>query len=113
MASAYREAWLDDPEVVERIVAQADGKPSPPPRPPLSEFGMEAALLADVVDRLGDVIAAQIAAGGNKPPKIQPTPRPVTGVERARAAVDRRHHEVLVDEVKAAQERWRATRGDT
>ena len=109
MNSAYREAMLDDPEVAEVLALQpqADG----PPRPPgLQEFTPVVAALTDVRDLLQLVHRDLLASGGVKPPPFTPAPRPVTGVQRARARVERARHDELVDEVKAAQERWRAAR---
>lgn len=109
MNSAYREAMLDDPEVAEVLALQpqADG----PPRPPgLQEFTPVVAGLTDVRDLLQLVHRDLLASGGMKPPPFTPAPRPVTGVQRARARVERARHDELVDEVKAAQERWEAAR---
>lgn len=104
------EAKLDDPEVASLLLAQTAAKDPPPRRPALSEFDTHAALLTDLVDRLGEAVQALYALGGNKPPRLNPAPRPVTGVERARALVAKQRHLELVDEVRAAQERWAATR---
>ena len=53
-----------------------------------------------------------IRASGNKPPRMEPMPRPVTGVQEARERVAQRRYEALVGEVKEAQERWAARRGE-
>lgn len=111
-ASAYRAAVLDDPEVAAALVA-APAPAGPPPAPSLVEFSTEVALLTVIADRLGDVTAQLVASAGHKPPRIPQLPRPVTGVDRARAAMDRMRHESLVDEVKEAQARWAATRANT
>ena len=102
---------LDDPEVAESIASAPVGD-GPPASPSLVEFSTEVALLTVIADRLGDVTAQLVASAGHKPPRIPPLPRPVTGVDRARAVMDRRRHESLVDEVKEAQARWAATRGN-
>lgn len=103
--SAYREALLNDPEVAEEIAAttSTDG---PPARPAWSTYTPERAALDNVVDRLAEVATAVAVAGGIKPPKYQHQPRPVTEVDRARLRREKQAHEDLVDEVKAAQERW-------
>lgn len=111
LSSAYREAWSNDPEVADFLLDQPEPPPSRP-QVPLSEYDTQTALLADVLDRLGDVIVAVVGSAGGKPPKLPPAPRPVTGVERARARRERLAHEALVDEVKAAQERWRKARSE-
>lgn len=109
--SAFSEARLSDPEFAEQAASILD-TPGPPPTPALSEFTPQVAMLADVMDRLGDVVIATIAAQGGKPPKIPPTPRPKTALDRLRAQRERERHESLVAEVRAAQERWRAAEPD-
>jgi hypothetical protein len=104
MSSAFREAMLDDPEVAEELAKQPE--PKGPGRPRLSEFDTHTALLTDILDRLGDVFAAVVATGGNKPPTIKPAPRPLTGVAKARERRDLERHRDLVAEVKEAQERY-------
>jgi hypothetical protein len=61
-----------------------------------------------IKDRLGELIAALINVNGGKQKPPAPSRRPVTAADKARAAAARRQHESLVDEVKAAQERWAA-----
>ena len=107
--SAYREAMLDDPEVAEALANQPEAN-GPPQPPGLQEFTPVVAVLADMRDLLQLVHSDLLASGGVKPPPFTPAPRPVTGVQRARARVERARHDELVDEVKAAQERWRARR---
>jgi len=75
---------------------------------PLSEYDTHASLLADVIDRLGDVLSVLMAQGGGKPGQITPAPRPVTGVERARKRMADEKHDALVAEVNAAMQRWDA-----
>lgn len=108
MFSAYREAMLDDPDVAERLATAAES--TQPGHPALSEFTPEIALLTVIGDRLGEVISGLVALGNNKPPRVAPLPRPVTGVERARARLSEERHRSLVSEVEAAQERWRQAR---
>ena len=108
--SAFSEARLSDPEFAEQVERLATETKGPPPPPPLSEFTPQVAMLADIMDRLGDVVIATIASQGGKPPKIPPAPRPKTAVDRLRAQREREAHESLVAEVRAAQERWRAAR---
>lgn len=104
MSSAFMEAQLNDPDVAEWIAAQPE-KPGSG-RPALRDFTPEVASLYDVVDRLGEVVAAIIASAGGKPPAVTPLPRPRTGIEKARARKARERHLSLVEEVKQAQERW-------
>lgn len=74
--SHYVAALADDDELAEN-----SPEPTSPSAPRLTEFSPDAAA---IIDRLGDVISAVIAAAGGSPPKIAPYPRPVTAAERAR-----------------------------
>jgi hypothetical protein len=65
-------------------------------RPRLVEFGTTEALLADVVDRLGEVVAAVVASGGGTPPKLRPRPRPETAEDRLAARFRMKQHERVV-----------------
>lgn len=52
----------------------------------MSEFTAEVELLAAVYDRIGHLTATLMAVNGVKrPPRLQPWPRPVTAIERARS----------------------------
>ncbi len=108
VSSAYREAMLNDPEFAELLAAQSND--GPPPSPAWSEYSPIAARLDGIFDRLGDVMSAVVASGGGKPPRIQPARRPVTEVDRARLRREKKAHEDLVADVKAAQERWKQAR---
>lgn len=104
-SSAYREAVLDDPEVAEALMQRLEPqRRSAGPR--LSEFDTNVALLTDIYDRLGDVIAAVVMSNGGKDPKVRPAPRPLTGLDRARKRLEDRQFAALEAEFKAAQERW-------
>lgn len=50
----------------------------------MSEYSPEFEMLANLYDRLGDLIQATIAAQGGKPPKVKPYPRPSTALDRVR-----------------------------
>lgn len=105
-SSAYVEARANDPELAEILASEPeDNRPS---YPALSEFGPDVAMLANISDLLGSVVANLEALRGAKPHKPRTTPRPLTGIQRARAARERRKHDDLVSEVQAAQERWAA-----
>lgn len=110
-ASAYRQAMLDDPEVAEYLAQQPEPKGAA--RPSLEHFTPELAVLYVIADRLGDLQAGQVwaATEGKKTPKVTPLPRPVTGVERIRREHAKRQAESLIDDFKAAQQRWQQTRG--
>lgn len=90
------------------MLEQPDG---PPGRPTVREYTTEVAALYDVCDRLSEVVHAVLLAGKLKPSQPHPRLRPLTEVERARARRDTLAHLDRVDEVMAAQERWRLTRG--
>lgn len=97
---------LDDPEVAEELAARAE-RDGPPTPPALADFNPEVAMLTIVADRLGDVLSQLVANAGHKPPKVAPLPRPRTGVDRARARMEKQQHESLVAEAYAAMDRWR------
>lgn len=107
-SSAYITALLDDPDYAEWLASQPQAPPSPPP---LSEWTPEVARLADIYDAVRSLEGAVIRASGNKAPRYEPMPRPVTGVQEARERVAQRRYEALVGEVKEAQQRWAASRG--
>lgn len=73
--------------------------------PPLATWSPEVQYLAAVFDRLGELIAATIAAANGKPPKVRPLPRPRTAFDRARARRALSRHESLVAEMEAARAR--------
>lgn len=83
-------ALADDDEL-------AENSPAPKPQPPkLTEFSADTAA---IIDRLGDVISAVIAAAGGTPPKISPYPRPVTAAQRMEKRSRWRAHDDLVARV--------------
>lgn len=92
--SAFIEALADDEEYAAMVVEA--GWPERSPHPRLSEYTPEREALDAVVDRLGEVVSAVIAAAGVRPPKIKPQPRPRTAVDRLRARKRRLDHESLV-----------------
>ena len=102
------EARLNDPEVVEAVLAAGD-QDRPPARPALSEFTPELSMLTNMVDRLSELIAIMVKVNGGKS-SVTPMPRPLTGIDRALLLREEQHHLDLVDEVRAAQERWAAAR---
>lgn len=108
-SSAYREAVLDDPEVAEFLARQPETDHGPA-APRLSEYDVERALLTDIYDRLGAVIEAIVASNGGKPPRIHPSPRPITGVAKARRRLEMAQYQSLKAEFEEAQIRWAASR---
>lgn len=109
VASAYRQAVLDDPEVAE-FLASHDDEDGPPPSPPLSQWTPEVAHLARISDQIQALRIAVIAGNGGKPPGFIPERRPSTGVDRLALRRELAKHDDLVAEVKAAQERWETNR---
>lgn len=94
---------MEDDEYAEEVLDEVERAPLSGPS--LDDWSTEAAYLAAVVDRLGEVVAAIVGSAGGKPPKIKPLPRPRTAFDRARRRRQLRAVDSLVAEVKASQER--------
>jgi hypothetical protein len=108
-ASALVEAQAQDPEHAAWLLKQP---PGPDRGPAVSDFTPDHAMLVEIRDGLAELIAVTVAvAPGNKYRAPTPSKRPSTALTRARAAASKARHLSLVDEVKAAQERWEATHG--
>jgi hypothetical protein len=69
----------------------------------MTEWTPDVAVLTGIHDRLGEVVGAIIASAGGKPPKLKPSPRPRTAVDRLRQQAAKSRHEALVAEVNAAR----------
>lgn len=80
--SHYQDALAQDDEVHDGTVTAPSGQPK---GPPLTEYSPEVEALSAVIDRLGEVINAVLAAGGGKPKLVRPWQRPVTAADRRRA----------------------------
>jgi hypothetical protein len=65
----------------------------------MAEWSPELEALAAAVDRLSDVAAILLAAGGARPPYMSRYPRPVTAVDRARSEARHHRHRELVRRV--------------
>lgn len=77
---------------------QAD--PDAAPRPPsLTEHDPVVRAIAALYDRTGELLRATIASAGASPPKMQPYPRPVTAIDRARTRARWAKHNALADRV--------------
>ena len=74
-----------DEELAEAWLAQekAGGAPAEP-RVRMSEWSPEREALANLVDLVNALIGVEIAVGGGKPGKREPTLRPVTAIQRLR-----------------------------
>lgn len=100
--SRYVEAVAQDDEAAEERLRRAglqalDGGRRTPPR--LVEFGPTEDLLAQVADRLGDLLAATIAANSKtgKAPRIPRIDRPELAEARVRRRLREREHDTIVD----------------
>lgn len=67
--------------------------------PRVSEWDMNAQLLAAVFDRLGELINVQVQTGGGKKQKIPPFPRPQTAAERVAKKRQKAKHDALTARV--------------
>jgi len=61
----------------------------------MSLWTPEREVLAGIYDLLVNILAAQIATGGGKPPEMKPYPRPMTAFHRARDRSIQEQHESL------------------
>lgn len=112
MGSQVAEARRDDPEMVERVLSLVEDE-MPPWRPQATDWTLRDELTASMFDRLGVLIAVEQARGSGKRPKVPPPfPRPVRAVDLARSAAEAEYLAELDDEVRAAQERWRAQQAE-
>jgi hypothetical protein len=85
-ASYYAEAVLQDDEYAEQVAAQ----PSRRVEMPVHQWTPELEALAVMVDRLAHVANAVVASAGGRPGRVDPYPRPVTAIDRARSARSRK-----------------------
>ncbi len=77
--SAFFEAVLDD----DAAVPDDGGSSGEVAHPPVSEWSPTVEILADVFDRLGDlVVAVHSTVPKRKAPKVKPRPRPQTAADR-------------------------------
>ena len=107
-ASAYREAFLNDPEVAEAMLGQDRGGSA---KPALSEFTPEVSMITNAVDLLQKIVQLmQGLMSEGAPPQMRLMPRPEIGVDRLEQDLARRQLEDLFDEVRQSQERLSATR---
>ncbi|MFG2001681.1 hypothetical protein ACGFNU_21275 [Spirillospora sp. NPDC048911] len=98
--SAYHSAVAQD----EELAAELADKPQPElGPPPLTEFGPEVQVLAELRDLIAALLAVTVKANNGKPHKPKPYPRPVTALQRVRRKQRYLSHQALVDRVKARQ----------
>ena len=101
-ASRFMEAVANDPEQAALIIQareqqERDGEQDEPWSPRLSEFGLMERLQRDTIQALMGVQAAIIAASGNKPPRQEPYPVPVTEVDRAVQRANKQWAQNIID----------------
>lgn len=96
--SYYVEAMADDEELAEMALS-APERLDVPTGPRVSQWSLEAEIIAAAVDRLGEMFAVTIVSNGGKPPRLTPYPRPVTATERVRSRLRRERHASLVSRV--------------
>ena len=102
--SALVDAQAQDPDHAEWVLKQPAG---PDRGPAVSDFTPDHAILVEMRDLLAELRAVTVASiPGNKYQRPTPSKRPSTAISRARAKAAKARHHSLVDEVKAAQERW-------
>ena len=106
--SALVEAQANDPEHAQWVLSQPQ---KPPSGPAVSDWTPDHAMLVEIRDGLAQLNAIAAVIAGNKYQQPVPSRRPTTAISKARAAASKARHNSLVDEVKAAQERWVATHG--
>lgn len=82
------------------LVEAGGGRPSDP-HPPISSWSPEVELLADIADELKALRTVLIAVNSEKgrAPKLKPTPRPRTMLDKVRASHRRAKHETLANRV--------------
>ena len=98
--SALAEAMAQDDDLAERL-SQGERAPY---RPRVTEFGPTNQLLATVVDRLTEVVAAVAALGGGKV-EVQFHPRPETAADRFAARVEDASYDYLLERIEEARMR--------
>jgi hypothetical protein len=79
--SAYAEAQSLDEDLAKELMKHPEPERKDGPAFRMREHSAELEMLMRIFDRLGEVIQAQVASAGGKPPKIKPIPRPVTALE--------------------------------
>ncbi len=95
--SHFWQDMLTDEVMMEQLLAaQSKAKDMGPSGPPLATWTPEAGLLADVLDRLGDVVSGLVALGGGRPSPVQRYDRPVTAYDGAYQKRRMARHEELV-----------------
>lgn len=86
------------------MITGDDTEPGTPDQtgPPVGQWTPELDMLATVVDRLSEMIMATYAASPRKfkSPKLRPTRRPETAVDRARRRAKQEKHRRVTERVR-------------
>jgi hypothetical protein len=94
------ESLADDEEMAEIALKQDRTDSERPGRGPrISEWSPELEALTAIIDRLGEVVQAQIASGGGTPRSVKPQPRPRTAMDKLRERKRREQHRKIVSRV--------------
>jgi hypothetical protein len=97
--SYVNEALAQDDELAALYLERDRGAEPAKTKRRVTEFTVEAELLSVAVDRLGDLIQAHAASKGGKPRRVDPMPRPVTAIHRARERKTQRQHTFTVGRI--------------
>ena len=103
--SLTREAMVNDDEMVAELLRANPSAAAPSRHPRYAEFGPTEEALADVTDRLGEVVRGLVGLGGKKPKPVKAVPRPRTAFDRVREEIDREQHSSLVARLLPAEQR--------
>lgn len=96
----YRQAILNDPELVEKMLAREKDEPKQNGIP-VSQYTTMVSLQRDTITALKSLRATLIAVNspGGKMPQVEPYPGPITAVEQANHRMRQQKHESLVARV--------------
>lgn len=115
----YAKAQLNDPEVVERLLAEQEEEAEGDWHPPAEDWSLMHELVAQVRDRLGAVakLVAELPTTIEQRKPLPPSfPRPQTVYGRVKAErqqVREEHYDQhLMDVVDQAKARWRAMQAE-
>jgi hypothetical protein len=99
--SHVSEAMAEDDELADMYLErERKGEiPDRGPRRRIIEYSTEAELLSVAVDRLGELIQAHATSKGARRRRIEPMPRPVTAINRAKDRRAKRKHKYTVARV--------------
>lgn len=82
--SHFAAAVANDDDHAEMLLAAEDSQPKGSYHPSLTSWTPEVAQLVNLTDLLKNLIAVTISAANGKAPKVAPSPRPETAIDRIR-----------------------------